>query len=215
MGTGTSMEATAAAHHSGPIEPAARTPPVPAAAAPRARITSFFSGSSPPTGTGTGTATPAVAQTPTTGTSTGEAQKALAEAPNDSATGPETPTAAPESPATTTPTSGETMPPGESHEWLDNDGEDRFTESKIPLPHPLVNTHPVIWPSMFALDSNRRPVITHPAAGVLCMVTITGSTLDTTHHYQSTPGDDIFEGQKVITGACFHPCCTVYDMIVK
>ena len=81
MDTGTSMEATAAAHHSGPIEPAARTPPVPAAAAPRARITSFFSGSSPPTGTGTGTAIPAVAQTPTAGTSTGEAQKALAEAP--------------------------------------------------------------------------------------------------------------------------------------
>ena len=114
MDTGTSMEATAAAHHSGPIEPAARTPPVPAAAAPRARITSFFSGSSPPTGTGTGTATPAVAQTPTTGTSTGEAQKALAEAPNTSATGPETPAAAPESPATTTPTSGETMLPGET-----------------------------------------------------------------------------------------------------
>ena len=122
------MEAIAAAHHSGPIEPAARTPPVPAAAAPRARITSFFSGSSPPTGTGNGTATPAVAQTPTTSTITGEAQKALAEAPNTSATGPETPAAAPESPATTTPISGETMLPGESHEWLDNDGEGLFTE---------------------------------------------------------------------------------------
>ena len=69
------MEAIAAAHHSGPIEPAARTPPVPAAAAPRARITSFFSGSSPPTGTGTGTATPAVAQTLTTSTTTGESRK--------------------------------------------------------------------------------------------------------------------------------------------
>ena len=174
MDTGTSMEAAAAAHHSGPIEPAARTPPVPAAAAPRARITSFFSGSSPPTGTGTGAASPAVAQTPATSTSTGEAQKALAEAPNTSATGPETPAAAPESPATTTPTSGETMLPGESHEWLDNDGEGLFTEPpkkkgkkrtygklelkppdfeipeshslviKIPLPHPFVITPPVM-----------------------------------------------------------------------
>ena len=71
MDTGTSMEAAAAAHHSGPIEPAARTPPVPAAAAPRARITSLFFRVPPPTGTGTGTATPAVAQTPTTGTSSG------------------------------------------------------------------------------------------------------------------------------------------------
>ena len=128
MDTGTSMEATAAAHHSGPIEPAARIPPVSAAAAPRARISSFFSGSSPPTGIGTGTTTPGVAQTTTTGTSTGEAQKALAEAPNTSATGPETPAAAPESPATTTPTSGETMLPGESHEWLDDDGGGLFTE---------------------------------------------------------------------------------------
>ena len=156
------MEATAAAHHNGPIEPAARTPPVPTAAAPRARITPFVSGSSPPTGTGTGTATPAVAQTPTTGTSTDEAQKALAEAPNTSATGPETPAAAPESPATTTPTSGEMMLPGESHEWLDNDGEGLFTEPKIPLAHTLVITPPVIWASLFALDSNRRPVITSP-----------------------------------------------------
>ena len=159
MDTGTSMEATAAAHQSGPIEPTAWTPPVSAVAAPRARITSFFSGSSPPTGTGTGTATPAVAQTPTTGTSTGEAQKPLAEALNTSATRPETPAAAPESPATTNPIRGETMLPGESHEWLDNDGKDLFTESKIPLPHPLVNTHPAIWPSLFALDSNRRPCL--------------------------------------------------------
>ena len=56
-----------------------------------------FSGSSPPTGSGTGTATPAVAHTPTTGTSTGEAQKSLAELSNTSATGPETPAAAPAS----------------------------------------------------------------------------------------------------------------------
>ena len=41
MDTDTSMEATAALHDSGPIEPAAPTPPVPAAAAPRARTTSF------------------------------------------------------------------------------------------------------------------------------------------------------------------------------
>ena len=53
-GTGldTSMEATAAPHHSEPNESAAPTPPVPAAAAPRATITSFFSGISPLTGAG-------------------------------------------------------------------------------------------------------------------------------------------------------------------
>ena len=54
--------------------------------------------------TGTGTSTPAVAQAP------------------------KIPAASPESPATTTPTSGETMLPGESHEWQDNDGEALVTE---------------------------------------------------------------------------------------
>ena len=121
------MEATAAPHHSSaPIDPEAPTSPMHAAAAPRARITLFFSGFTPLTGTGT--ATPAVPQAPTTGTSTGEAPEALAAASNASATGPDTPAAAPESPATTTPTSGETMPPGESHEWQDNDWEALFTE---------------------------------------------------------------------------------------
>ena len=48
------MEATAAPHHSEPDESAAPTPPVPAAAAPRATITPFFSGISPLTGTGAG-----------------------------------------------------------------------------------------------------------------------------------------------------------------
>ena len=68
MDTGTSMEPTAP-HYSGPIEPAARTPAAPTAAAPRARITSFCAGSTPPTVTGTGAATSALAQTSTTGTS--------------------------------------------------------------------------------------------------------------------------------------------------
>ena len=84
---------------------------------------------------------------------------------------------------------------------------------KIPLPHPLFITPPVIWPSLFALDSNRRPVITPPAAGLLCIVLITGGTLDTTHPYRSTPGDDIFKGQKFITGVCFHPCYTVVGQL--
>ena len=48
------MEATAALHHSEPNEFAAPTPPVPAVAAPRAKITSFFSGISPLTDTGAG-----------------------------------------------------------------------------------------------------------------------------------------------------------------
>ena len=85
--TGTSMEAAAAPHHSGPIEPAAPIPPRPATAVPRARITSlFFSGFTPLTGTYTSTL--AVDQAPTI------------------------PAAAPESPATTTSTSGEMMRPG-------------------------------------------------------------------------------------------------------
>ena len=71
MDTGTNMEATAAPHHSGPIEPGAWTPRryllLPCAS--NVDHVDFF-GSTPSTGTGTGTATPAVAQTPTTGTST-------------------------------------------------------------------------------------------------------------------------------------------------
>ena len=74
----------------------------------------------------------------------------------------------------------------------------------IPLPHPLVITPLVIWPSLLALDSNRRPVstppqchtpslTTPPAEELLCMVLITGGTLDTTHLYKSTPGGDIFK----------------------
>ena len=34
----------------------------------------------------------------------------------------------------------------------------------------------------------------------------TGDTLDTTHPYNSTPGDNIFKRQIVITGVCFLPC---------
>ena len=41
------------------------------------------------------------------------------------------------------------------------------------------------------------------------MVLITGGTLDTIPFYKSTPGDDIFKGQKVITGVCFRPCYAV------
>ena len=90
-----------------PIEPAALTPLVPLHSAPRATITSFFFGFTPLTGTGT--TTPAVPHAPTTGTSTGDAPEDLVAAPNASVTGPETTAELPESPATTTPTSGETM----------------------------------------------------------------------------------------------------------
>ena len=116
MDTGTSMEATAAPHHSAPIKPAARTPPSPAAAASRAMVTSFFPGSTPLTGTGTGIATSVVGQTPMESTSIGEARKALAAAPNSSATGPETRAATPGLATTATPASGETMLSVESHE---------------------------------------------------------------------------------------------------
>ena len=125
------MEATAAPHHSGSNEPAVPTSPVPAAPAPRATITSFFSVISPLTATGaSGTTLPTsvVPPAPTTGTGTGEAPEALAAAPNAPAKGPQAPSAAPELPLTTTSTSGETILPGESHERQDNDGGALFTE---------------------------------------------------------------------------------------
>ena len=109
------------------------------------------------------------------------------------------------------------------HEWLDNDGEGLFTEppwkkgkkrtyGKLELKPPDFeipefgggNRRPVIAPSI-----SHPLVITPPAAGLLCMVLITGGTLDTTHPYKSTPGDDIFKVQKVVTGVCFHPCYTL------
>ena len=111
---------------------AAPIPPVPAVAAPRATITSFLSGISPLTGTGTsGTTLPTsvVPQAPATDTRTGEAPEALASAtPNALAKGPEDPSAAPELPPTTNSTSGETMLPGESNEWQANDGVTLFTK---------------------------------------------------------------------------------------
>ena len=38
---------------------------------------------------------------------------------------------------------------------------------------------------------------------------VTGGTLDTTPPYKRTPGDGTLKGQKVISGACFHPCYAV------
>ena len=57
--------------------------------------------------------------------------------------------------------------------------------------------------------------IPHPlAAGLPCMVAITGDTLDTTPPYKSTLGDNTFERQIVITGVCFLPCYTVLGVRV-
>ena len=41
------------------------------------------------------------------------------------------------------------------------------------------------------------------------MVAVIEDTLDTTPSYQSTPGDNIFKRQIVITVVCFLPCYTV------
>ena len=127
------MKATAAPPYSGLNASATSTPPVAAAAAPRATIMTFFSGTRALTGTGTNvitSPTPAVSQAPATGTGTGtgEAPAALAATPNAPAKGPEASSAAAESPATTIATSGETMLPGERHECQDNVGEDLFSE---------------------------------------------------------------------------------------
>ena len=98
-----------------------------AAAAPRARITSSFNGFTPLTGTCASKT--AILQAPTACAIVSEASDTLVASPNASAEGgPETPAAAPESSATTTPTSGETMLPGERHECQDNDGEAVFME---------------------------------------------------------------------------------------
>ena len=99
----TPSEWVAEPHQSGPIAPGPPTPQVRAAAAARTRITYILAGFTSPTATGTSTL--AVGQAPTV------------------------PAAAPESPATTTPTSGEKMPPSESREWQDNDGQAFFTEA--------------------------------------------------------------------------------------
>ena len=68
----------------------------------------------------------------------------------------------------------------------------------------------VIWPSLLAFVSNRRPVITPPlfytpslshtpAAGLLCTTLITEGTLDTTLPYKSTPGH-ILKGEQITSG---------------
>ena len=102
------------------------------------------------------------------------------------------------------------MLPGESHEWLDNDGEGLFTEPSKNKGKKRTYGKLELKPPDFEIPEfgggNRRPVITPQAAGLLCIVLITGGMLDTAHPYESTPGDDIFEGQKLITGVCFHPC---------
>ena len=72
--------------------------------------------------------TPVARHTPTTGIS--EAPEGLTATPNSPAPGkgPEAPSAAPELTPTRTSTCGETMLPGESHEWQDDDGEALFME---------------------------------------------------------------------------------------
>ena len=51
---------------------------------------------------------------------------------------------------------------------------------------------------MFRCNS---PSLAHPpAAGLKCMVSITRGTLDSTHPNKSTPGDNIFKGQKLVPG---------------
>ena len=68
------MERSAPHHYSGPNEPAPPAVTVPAAAAPRATITSFFFRNSPLSGTTMSAPTPTVPQAPTT--VTGRAPKA-------------------------------------------------------------------------------------------------------------------------------------------
>ena len=114
------MEATAAPHHSEPSESAAPNLPVPAAAAPRATITSFSPGS-----------------------------------------------------------------------------------ARLPVPV-LVLPIPRLLLRVSTPPQYHTPSLPHPlAAGLPCMVAITGDTLDTTPSYNSTPGDNIFKSQIVITGVFF------------
>ena len=41
-----------------------------------------------------------------------------------------------------------------------------------------------------------------------CVVLIARDAFDSTHLHNSTPGDNVFNGQIVITGVCFLPCYT-------
>ena len=103
--TGTSTEATAAPHHSGAIKPVAPTPPYLLLQLERgSRLLFPVSPRFPFTDTGTSTVAAAQALT--------------------------IPAAAPESPTSTTPKSGEMMPPGESHGWRDDDRDALVAEPR-------------------------------------------------------------------------------------
>ena len=84
----------------------------------------------------------------------------------------------------------------------------RFSRGSARLPVPvMVLPIPRLLLRVSTRPQYRTPSLPHPpAAGPPCMVAITGDTLDTTTLYNSTPGDNIFKRQIVITGVCFLPC---------
>ena len=96
------------------------------------------------------------------------------------------------------------MFPGESHEWLDNDGEGLFTEppkKKGRRTYGKLELKPPDFETPEFGGGNRRPVITLQAAGLLCIVLTTGSTLDTTLPYKA-PSVMIFSKIKTLSPGC-------------
>ena len=76
------------------------------------------------------------------------------------------------------------MLPGESHEWLDNDGEGLFTEPSKNKGKKRTYGKLELKPPDFEIPEfgggNRRPVITPQAAELVWVVLFTGGTVDTT-----------------------------------
>ena len=77
------------------------------------------------------------------------------------------------------------------------------------LPHPVLTTPPPHHTHSSPHPLLPHPSSPHPSCGAAVMGAITGDTLDTTPPYNSTPGDNIFKRQIVITGVCILPCYTI------
>ena len=85
--------------------------------------------------------------------------------------------------------------------------------ARLPVPVLMLPIHHLLLrvstPPQYHTPSLPRPL----AAGLPCIVVITGDTLDITPPYNSTPGDNILKRQIVITGVCFLACYTVLRVL--
>ena len=81
----------------------------------------------------------------------------------------------------------------------------RFSPGSARLPVPvLVLSIPRLLLGVSTHPQYHTPSLPHPlAAGLPCMMAITGDTLDTTHPCNGTPGDHIFKRQMSSPGCTF------------